>query len=231
MRGGLPFSEERVPCGSASEISDFLRRCYTDLSDHGFLVTPMKKTPSLRPPGIKTLLLLFLATRFVLSPVFADQGVILLTIEDGDTLLAEVDGKPARLQLMGIDAPEDVRNPKYARDQQRTGLSDETLLALGNAATRYLASLVKPGEEVVVTGELGQPDKYGRYPVNLRRSDGLVLNDAMVAAGFAVLLDRYPLPDDMDARLRRLQEEARTTPIGLWMSHGAAFARWSGQTP
>lgn len=42
-------------------------------------------------------------------------------IEDGDTLVAVIGGSRERLQLAGIDAPEDSDNAKLQRDLTRTG--------------------------------------------------------------------------------------------------------------
>ena len=176
-------------------------------------------------------LALLLLTRCLLSPAGADQQVTLSGIEDGDTVAVELRDETLRLQLLGIDAPEDVRNPKFARDQKRTGLSAATLLELGAASSRHLRSLIAPGERVIIVGDLGQPDKYGRYPVLLQRPDGLVINDAMVASGYAIVLDSPFLPEGMANRLRRLQDEAIATPVGLWKVHAEAAERWSGRRP
>ncbi|MEA3276993.1 MAG: hypothetical protein U9Q81_17250 [Pseudomonadota bacterium] len=64
-----------------------------------------------------------------------------IDIEDGDTLIAEVDGVNERLQLAHIDAPEDADNAKLARDLQRTGLDRWVLLELGQTATGHLREL------------------------------------------------------------------------------------------
>ncbi len=160
----------------------------------------------------------------------ADHGYRVLSIEDGDTLLVEMDGRAQRLQLLGIDAPEDVANPKLHRDQQRTGLDADTLLALGQAATRHLKSLVPQGQRLMLEGDLGKRDKYGRVPVTASNPDGRVLNEAMVQDGYAVVLDRY-LPDgQFRDRLRHHEETAVTEGRGLWGDHRAAALAWRGRS-
>ena len=160
----------------------------------------------------------------------AEHGYRVLSIEDGDTLLVEMDGRAQRLQLLGIDAPEDVVNPKLHRDQQRTGLDADTLLALGQAATRYLESLVPQGQTLMLEGDLGKRDKYGRVPVIASNPDGRVLNEAMVKDGYAVVLDRYPPDDQFRGRLRRHEEAAVAQGRGLWGTHRAAALAWSGRS-
>ncbi|MEJ1343607.1 MAG: hypothetical protein RPU14_16295, partial [Candidatus Sedimenticola sp. (ex Thyasira tokunagai)] len=43
----------------------------------------------------------------------------LISVEDGDTLVVKIKGEEKRVQLLGIDAPEDVENPKFTKDLQR----------------------------------------------------------------------------------------------------------------
>ena len=163
------------------------------------------------------------------SVLSAEHGYRVLSIEDGDTLLVEMDGRAQRLQLLGIDAPEDVANPKLHRDQQRTGLDAGTLLALGQAATRHLGSLVPRGQTLMLEGDLGKRDKYGRVPVIASNPDGRVLNEAMVQDGYAVVLGRNLADGRFRDRLRRHEETAVAQGRGLWGTHQAAALAWSGR--
>jgi micrococcal nuclease len=152
-----------------------------------------------------------------------------LNIEDGDTLSVEMDGKAQRIQLLGIDAPEDLANPKLQRDRQRTGLDTDSLIAIGQAATRHLKSLVAPGQTVKLEGDLRKRDKYGRIPAIAYDQKGRALNVAMVEDGYAVILDRYPLDADFGDRLRYHEKNAIAEERGLWGTHRAAAVAWSGR--
>ncbi len=152
-------------------------------------------------------------------------------VEDGDTLVLQIEGKPVRLQLQGIDAPEDVENPKLKRDQQRTGLPQRELLQLGSEATRHLRGLAHPGDRIRVEGDLQRKDKYGRIPVIAYASSGRSLNEAMVEDGYAIPLGRYPLDKAFKARINQLAEFARTGSYGLWGSAPRVMAAWSGIKP
>jgi len=158
-----------------------------------------------------------------------EQLFRVLSIEDGDTLLVEVNSKAQRLQLLGIDAPEDVANPKLQRDQQRTGLDTDSLIAIGQAATRHLESLVAPGQMVKLEVDLRKRDKYGRIPAIAYDQKGRALNEAMVEDGYAVILDRYPLDTDFRDRLRHHEKNAIAEARGLWGTHRAATVAWSGR--
>lgn len=151
----------------------------------------------------------------------------LVAIEDGDTITVRVEGKIKRLQLAGIDAPEDQANPKLTRDLERTGLPSDTLLALGNAATAHLKQLVSPGDKVQVVGDLAASDRYGRIPVFIYK-DKRSLNELMVADGYAIVLQRTSIAQDIKSELTALQLQAQGETRGLWGSHNAATIRWSG---
>ena len=49
-------------------------------------------------------------------------------VEDGDTLVVVAENQDVRIQLLGIDAPEDVPNPKLQKDLERTKLAEEVLI-------------------------------------------------------------------------------------------------------
>ncbi len=142
----------------------------------------------------------------------------LIEVEDGDTLLVELDGRPTRIQLAGIDAPEDKPNPKFNLDLKRTGLPAEALLALGRAATLHLRQLAPPGSSLVLEGDLTKKDRYGRIAVTVRAAKGQALNERMVADGYARALG---------PAYQALQKEARKNHRGLWGSHPEATGAWA----
>ncbi|WP_260295886.1 thermonuclease family protein [Sedimenticola hydrogenitrophicus] len=152
----------------------------------------------------------------------------LVAVEDGDTVTIRVAGEVKRLQLAGIDAPEDQPNPKLTRDLGRTGLDAETLLALGRAATAHLRQLARPGDSLTVVGDLGASDRYGRTPAVIYTGKDS-LNAAMVADGYAVVLSRASLPDELKTELTSLEQRARDGKQGLWGAQGEVTRLWSGQ--
>jgi len=149
----------------------------------------------------------------------------LMEVEDGDTLLVMLEGEPTRIQLAGIDAPEDRPNPKFNLDLKRTGLPAETLLALGRSATLHLRELAPPGTTLQLEGDLHQRDKYGRIALEVKRPDGRSLNEAMVADGYARALHAPAYVP--------LQEEAMKSGKGIWGQAPKTARKWaeSGGAP
>jgi micrococcal nuclease len=174
---------------------------------------------------------ILLLTALIMLPPIAQSDESsrypLVAVEEGDTVTIQVDGEIKRLQLDGIDAPEDAANPKLAKDIERTGLSSTSLLALGQAATTHLKRLVAPGDALEVAGDLAGSDRYGRIPVFISK-EKLDLNAAMVADGYAVVLKRASIAPEIMAELSALQRQAQQDKRGLWGSHPEETLRWSG---
>lgn len=146
-----------------------------------------------------------------------------IDIEDGDTLLVTVADQTYRVQLIGIDAPEDTDNPKLRHDIQRSGLTAEVLLALGHSATAALGDLLPAYRPYRALIDTDAPDRYGRFPGDLVAPDGRRLSTGLVAAGYAV-----PLAD-ASVELQAQLTAARAAGVGLWGRQRATTAAWSGQ--
>ena len=157
------------------------------------------------------------------------QNYTVENIEDGDTItIINLDGVSERIQLSGIDAPEDTENAKLKLDIRKKGLSKDALLEIGEQATKFLKSEVAAGQKVTLQGDLSQRDKYGRIPAIVINDKGDSLNLLMVKEGYAILLTRYPLEEKFKAAIEEAQQHARSSNNGLWKSHPEIMAKWSG---
>jgi len=117
------------------------------------------------------------------------------TVRDGDSLTASgADGALVHVRLYGIDAPE------Y---KQSYGLEAKKRLA-------RLLSRKNVDVEAVDT------DRYGRTVALVRREDGVLVNEVMVAEGYAWVYDLYCRQEALCERLRELQDKARAERRGLW---------------
>jgi micrococcal nuclease len=184
---------------------------------------------------IKTIALNAAAASLLMVSVQLMAGGIpqykLISVEDGDTLVVEIEGSQERVQLIGIDAPEDVDNAKLQRDLQNTGLAKETLLQLGQTATAHLKSLLSDVKTVGLEADLSKRDRYGRIPVIAHTPEGSSINELLVADGYAVVLGRYPLDPELKQRLIEAENGAVNQPRGLWSTHPAETRSWSGRIP
>ena len=148
------------------------------------------------------------------------------TLEDGDTLVVMASGEELRIQLLGIDAPEDMPNPKLERDLQRTGLDAESLLKLGRQSTAHLQQLVGEGE-VILQGDLSAKDRYGRVPMIVLNKEGRSLNDAMLDDGYAMVAGRTSATAAEVQRWQQKEQAAVAAERGFWGDDAAIL--WRGK--
>jgi endonuclease YncB( thermonuclease family) len=112
-------------------------------------------------------------------------------VADGDTVtILDRRNTQHKVRLYGIDSPE--------RDQP-----------YGKAAKNALVGLIdnRPVEVVVIT-----KDSYGRTVGTLYR-DGVNINEAMVAAGYAWWYQHFA---PHERRLEEAEQRARAQRVGLW---------------
>lgn len=121
----------------------------------------------------------------------ADFPASVIGISDGDTLTVLSGRTPTRIRLDGIDAPETGQD--YGSRSKQLA-SD---LAFGKGVT------IRP-----VTR-----DRYGRTVAEVILPDGRSLNQEMVGRGAAWWYREYA---PRDAKLARLEAEARGARRGLW---------------
>lgn len=184
---------------------------------------------------MKNRITLLLSLFILLTPGFtyAAQGKLsypLEKIEDGDTLVLSIKGESVRVQLLGIDAPEDTANPKFKSDLSKTEIDAEELLLLGTAATEHMQTLVKEGEMMMIQGALRAPDRYGRTPAIISNAEGRVLSEAMIQDGFAIAMPPSEEDNEFIRRLDRLERFARKSNNGLWGRYPELSRNWYDRT-
>ena len=130
-------------------------------------------------------------------------------VVDGDTLVVDLAGGDEHVRLIGIDTPETV-----APDRP-----DE---CFGAEASHHLADLAPPGTTLQLERDVEARDQYDRLLAYAYRDrDGLFLNLAQVAGGFAEPL-AYPPNTAHRADFERAAREARVAGAGLWTACGSA---------
>lgn len=117
-------------------------------------------------------------------------------ITDGDTIRVRLGGATYRVRYIGMDTPE------------RTDPCFEE-------ATDFNAELVE-GTTVWLEKDVSEVDRFGRLLRHIWTEDGVLVNEALVREGMAVV---YTWPPDVkyEARLIRAQRTARVLGTGcLW---------------
>ena len=164
---------------------------------------------------------------------FAEQRLLPfkdIQVEDGDTLIVNINGKTQRVQLTGIDAPEDIDNPKLQVDLSRTKLDKDRLLLLGKVATEQLRFLIKTEAPFILHFNPHKRDRYGRLPGDIVNSTGQSISALMIHNGYAVATTRSTKPE-LVKRLKPLQQKAQQEGKGLWGLYKEASRLWAGIKP
>lgn len=127
-------------------------------------------------------------------------------VVDGDTIVVRLAGAgeaEEKVRLIGIDTPE-TADPRA------------TVECFGQDASRRTAALLPPGTAVRLVRDVEARDRYSRLLAYVyRASDGLFVNLALVAEGYAAVATYPPNVahvEEFAAAARRAQEGGR----GLW---------------
>ncbi len=132
-----------------------------------------------------------------------------VTVIDGDTLVAEIDGREEHVRLLGIDTPETV-DP------------DGPVECFGAEASARLADLVPEGTPVQLVLDVEPRDRYDRLLAHVFRSaDGLFVNLSLVTDGYADILVIEP-NGAYSTTFAAAVEAARSSGLGLWGACGTA---------
>ncbi len=146
---------------------------------------------------------------------YAQQTTTVTRIVDGDTLkVFYLEGEES-IRLIGIDTPESRVNKKTKKDAKRSGQDVETIIAMGKRATEYVESLVKPGGLITIEFDVQERDRYKRLLGYVYLSNGKMLNEEIVKAGYASVMTIPPNVKYKDRFLIAYQE-ARERKVGLW---------------
>ena len=163
---------------------------------------------------LKTLSFLLILTFLSLS-LQAQEAITVTRIVDGDTLKINYKGQRESIRLIGIDTPESGVNKKTKKDAKRSGQDVETIIAMGKRATEYVESLVKPGDLITIEFDAQERDRYGRLLGYVNLSNGKMLNEEIVKAGYANVMTIPPNVKYKD-RFLRAYKYARERGRGLW---------------
>jgi micrococcal nuclease len=125
-------------------------------------------------------------------------------IIDGDSIHLEREdgGKPERIRLIGIDAPETRNTGKKVKHPS------------GPASKAYLDQLLSD-RVVRLEYDIDKTDQYGRTLAYVYLKDGTFINAKMVEEGYAQVATFPPNVRYADYFIR-LQNEARNKGKGLW---------------
>ena len=163
---------------------------------------------------IKSLSLVFVLV-LVSSPIYAQQKTLVTRIIDGDVIQLLYGGVEKRIRLIGIDAPESRIDRKALKDANMSEQDIEAIVEMGAKAKAYVNGLIKRGNFVTIEFDIKEMDRYGRLLCYVYLSNGKMLNEEIVKAGYANV---KAIPPNVKYKNKFLNafKYAEETKGGLW---------------
>ena len=133
------------------------------------------------------------------------QEAVVVSVADGDTVrlrgrgVGPVPGESTRVRLLLIDTPE----------------VDAGVECFGREATARTQALLPRGAEVRVEADRDPDDRFGRLLLHVWTDDGINVGEALVAEGYAAVLQLDPNRRYLE-RFEAREEQARDADRGLW---------------
>ena len=120
-------------------------------------------------------------------------------VHDGDTLFIVQNGRDLKVRLLGVDTPEIGDNAE----------------CYGAEATAYTRSLLPEGATVFTVADVEPLDQYGRLLLFIYTADGVLVNHALVAGGYAdaVFIGGNRM---LEAEFEDAEDAAQAGGVGVW---------------
>jgi micrococcal nuclease len=164
----------------------------------------------------RKLSILFVILSLFLSTItYAQQRTMATRVIDGDTIQALYGGVEKRIRLIGIDTPGSRANRKAKKDKNMGEHDLKTIIEMGKKAKAYVNGLIKRGDLITIEFDVQKWDKYGRLLGYVYLSNGKMLNEEIVKAGYAMIMTVPPNVKYKD-RLLEAYQEAEEDKRGLW---------------
>ena len=137
------------------------------------------------------------------APGALEPNATVVSVVDGDTIVASVHGTEERIRLIGIDTPE-------------TKKPDTPVQCFGPQASDFTKHLLPAGTALHLERDVEARDKYGRLLAYVYLAgDGLFVNLHIVRQGYARLLTFPPNVAHVDEFVAAARAAERDD-IGLW---------------
>jgi len=163
----------------------------------------------------KLSILFVVLSLFLSTIIYAQQRTMATRVIDGDTIQALYGGVEKRIRLIGIDTPGSRANRKAKKDENMSEQDLKTIIEMGKKAKAYVNGLIKRGDLITIEFDVQKWDKYGRLLGYVYLSNGKMLNEEIVKAGYADVMTIPPNVKYKDI-FSRAYKQAKEDKRGLW---------------
>lgn len=127
-------------------------------------------------------------------------------VVDGDTLIANIDGKEEYVRLILVDTPE----TKHLK---------QPVQPYGPEASAFMENMYKPSDPIQLEYGPEKRDIYNRILAYVYSEDGEMFNKLLLKKGLARVAV-YPPNDKYVDEFRELEQKAKKQKIGIWSIDG-----------
>lgn len=139
-----------------------------------------------------------------------------LEVDDGDTILVDMNGAREKVRFIGVDTPE-TKDPRKAVQCFGRAAGEFTKGLIGNSAVRLEADPLNTNR-----------DRYNRLLRYVYLPDGTLVNAEIIRQGYGFAYLSFPFTKTDE--FRDLQTEARQQNKGLWSSCTPTENQYGGFT-
>ena len=122
-------------------------------------------------------------------------------VVDGDTFVANIEGKEEKVRLLLVDTPETVHPRKPVQP-------------FGPEASKFTKEKLE-NQTVGLEFDVQERDQYGRLLAYVYLPDGTMLNELLLEKGLAQVVVYQPNVKYVD-QFREIQKKARENKVGMW---------------
>ena len=169
----------------------------------------------MKPPRLAIALALVLG--LALLAWAGGRQAVVLYVNDGDTITVRLAGKKELVRLIGVDAPETGHSKALEHRARQRNRKPRYEAAAGRDSRRAAMRLVRKGDTVTLLDgrpHSGERDRYGRLLAFVYLPNGRLLNQELIANGWARVYRRFEYRHKKD--FLRAQKQARQEKRGLW---------------
>ncbi|WP_164669229.1 thermonuclease family protein [Virgibacillus doumboii] len=156
---------------------------------------------------IRKIIILLLLSLLAACSAASGNEVTFVRAVDGDTFIANVDGKEEYVRLLLVDTPE-TKHP------------DKEVQPFGPEASQLMEDTFSKSESIQLEFGTEKRDKYDRLLAYLYSDDGQMFNKLLLKKGLARVAYVYPPNDKYVGGFRKIEQKAKEAEKRIWSISG-----------
>lgn len=158
---------------------------------------------------MKKILLLIFVFLVGCSAIYSndENKATFVRVVDGDTLIANIDGKEEYVRLLLVDTPE-------------TKHSKKEIQPFGSEASELMRIMFQEGDSIRLEYGTEKRDNYDRILAYIYTEDGRMFNKELLKRGLARVAYVFPPNDKYAKTFQEIEGQAKKKKIGVWSIDG-----------